>query len=240
MDGKHLLTLHGSSYGFISGVGTKKHLLGAPNLDLSRGNTQDQQQFTQEVGVWLYNLFSPFWDDPEEYEEMRETSLQDECDILAVMIALDHYQRAILFALRAETDYKGSGPLVDDYSGYILMLPPWTGIMAENLKKTLHSMRQGTPVIEIGEVLLGYLSAMWRRKPDLEDTLIKMDNTLLGFTQSTVLEGDLVVKFDLDQAIHFIIRPVEGNMCKLISMAWIPGLMRDPIAEGERREFVLC
>ncbi|KAJ4356764.1 uncharacterized protein N0V89_004800 [Didymosphaeria variabile] len=73
----------------------------------------------------------------------------------------------------------------------------------------------------------------------LENTIIQTDKGYVGLTRDTVRKGDLLVQFDIDLGIHFIVRPRE-DLYELVSMAYVPQLFRDPSIQGNRMEFTLC
>lgn len=244
-DGKHLLTLHGRSYGSISAIGAKTLLTSAPNLDVTgevifTGDVmEDQQRLSREVAAWLCDSFSPFWKIMKGCEATQGVSLDDECAILA-LLTMERAIKEISMASRAGCDWRDFGILASRAAAWKSLWSDHFEELAQCVRPTLQSLKYGTPASELDESVVTSLLEMPPVKLDLEDTLVVMNDTLFALTQSTVRVGDLVVKFDLDQGVHFIIRPVEADLYQLISMAWVPGLMGDSIAEGEERDFRLC
>ncbi|KAL1613179.1 hypothetical protein SLS60_001411 [Paraconiothyrium brasiliense] len=77
-------------------------------------------------------------------------------------------------------------------------------------------------------------------RQDLENTIIRTDDDHLGIARDTVRKGDLLVRFDIDEAMQFVVRQTGHEMYEIVSMAFVPRLAKDPSNQSERAELTLC
>lgn len=66
-------------------------------------------------------------------------------------------------------------------------------------------------------------------------------DSIVGVAGNSIRDTDVLVRFDMDPAILYILRPLEDDLFELLVRAWVPQLMTEESwEEGEHRQFRLC
>ncbi|KAJ4286830.1 hypothetical protein N0V90_013082 [Kalmusia sp. IMI 367209] len=231
-NGQHLLTITGRVYGSIQ-------MLDTPLNALRRYKTIpfhsfDHDSISKDFTDCLHALHDSIW------KQVQTTSpptwlIRDECITIALLLV----SRLRKFAYMEHLTYRDENRAENAYhiraSKEILQ---FSDAMLSILESSNNKEFQGKPS-KIPSILLDSLY-FTINEARLENTIIRTDNNYLGVTRDTVQAGDLIVRFDIDDCVHFIVRPVEDGKYRLISMAWMHQLMREPSIKGQHEEFTLC
>ena len=101
---------------------------------------------------------------------------------------------------------------IDNLAVELSMLLAW--LQAQGPETTnLYDIKRGSMKF----LLKAFAKLLENRKRNLECTVFQTGDMYVGVARDTIRDGDILVRFDVDHGVHFILEPVGDEMFELVA-----------------------